>query len=50
MGLHISQDSPSSQMEAGSNTMRLNFTYPSIDEIEKGIKKLGEAIKQRLNK
>jgi 2-aminoadipate transaminase len=28
----------------GSNTMRLNFTYPSIDEVELGIKKLGEAI------
>jgi 2-aminoadipate transaminase len=35
---------------SGSNTMRLNFTYPSMDEIERGIKKLGEAIKQRLRK
>jgi 2-aminoadipate transaminase len=35
---------------SGSNTMRLNFTYPSMDEIEQGIKNLGEAINQRLNK
>jgi 2-aminoadipate transaminase len=35
---------------SGRNTMRLNFTYPSIDEIEQGIKKLGKVIKQRLKK
>jgi len=32
----------------GTNTMRLNFSYPSMDEIEEGIKRLGEAIKERL--
>jgi len=32
----------------GTNTMRLNFSYPSMDEIEEGIKRLGQAIKERL--
>jgi len=33
---------------SGKNTMRLNFSYPSIDEIEEGMKRLGQAIKERL--
>jgi 2-aminoadipate transaminase len=33
---------------SGTNTMRLNFSYPAIDEIEEGIKRLGQAIKERL--
>lgn len=32
----------------GTNTMRLNFSYPSMDEIEEGIKRLGQAIKEKL--
>lgn len=34
---------------SGRNTMRLNFTYPSADMIDEGIKRLGKAIKERLN-
>lgn len=34
--------------ESGTNTMRLNFSYPAMDEIEEGIKSLGQAIKERL--
>jgi len=34
--------------ESGTNTMRLNFSYPAMDEIEEGIKRLGQAIKERL--
>lgn len=30
---------------SGGNTMRLNFSFPSIEQIEKGIKQLAEAIK-----
>jgi 2-aminoadipate transaminase len=33
---------------SGTNTMRLNFSYPAMDEIEEGIKRLGKAIKERL--
>ena len=33
---------------SGKNTMRLNFSYPAMDEIEEGIKRLGQAIKERL--
>ena len=33
---------------SGRNTMRLNFTYPSIDLIEEGIERLGNVIKQRI--
>jgi 2-aminoadipate transaminase len=33
---------------SGTNTMRLNFSYPTMDEIEEGIKRLGHAIKERL--
>lgn len=32
------------------NTFRLNFSYPSEEEIEEGIKRLGEVIKGRLRK
>jgi len=31
---------------SGSNTMRLNYSFPSIEQIDKGIKQLGDAIKQ----
>jgi 2-aminoadipate transaminase len=34
--------------ESGTNTMRLNFSYPAMGEIEEGIKRLGQAIKERL--
>ena len=34
----------------GSNTMRLNFTNSSDEEIENGIKLLGETINQLKNK
>ena len=33
---------------SGGNTMRLNYSFPSIEQIEKGIKQLAEAIKQVL--
>ena len=33
---------------SGTNTMRLNFSYPSMDEIEEGIKRLAQAIKEKL--
>lgn len=33
---------------SGSNAMRLNYSFPSIDQIEEGIKLLAEAIKQYL--
>ncbi len=32
----------------GKNTMRLNFSYPSDEEIVEGIKRLGEVIKSRM--
>jgi 2-aminoadipate transaminase len=32
------------------NTMRLNFTYPSNEEIEEGIKRLADVIKKELEK
>lgn len=34
----------------GKNTMRLNFTYPSNEEIEEGIKRLADVIKKELEK
>lgn len=34
--------------EGGSNTMRLNFSYPSDEEIVEGIKRLGEVIESRI--
>ncbi|KON30631.1 aminotransferase [miscellaneous Crenarchaeota group-15 archaeon DG-45] len=33
---------------SGANTMRLNFTYPSMEQIDEGIERLGEAIEERL--
>lgn len=33
---------------SGGNTMRLNYSFPSIEQIEKGIKALAEAIKKVL--
>ncbi len=30
----------------GHNTMRLNFSYPSIDEIREGVKRIAESIKE----
>jgi len=33
---------------SGGNTMRLNFTYPSMEEIDEGVKRLGKAIEERL--
>lgn len=32
----------------GSNTLRLNYSFPSIDQIHEGIQRLGEAIRARL--
>jgi 2-aminoadipate transaminase len=31
---------------SGSNTMRLNYSFPSIEQIEKGIKQLAETVKK----
>ncbi|MCS7365752.1 MAG: PLP-dependent aminotransferase family protein [archaeon GB-1867-035] len=33
---------------SGTNTMRLNFTYPTVEQIDKGIQYLSEAIKEEL--
>ncbi|MBU2574313.1 MAG: PLP-dependent aminotransferase family protein [Elusimicrobia bacterium] len=33
---------------SGKNTMRLNFSYPTVAEIDEGIKRLASAIKKRL--
>jgi 2-aminoadipate transaminase len=33
---------------SGKNTMRLNFSYPTPDEIDEGIKRLATAVKKRL--
>jgi 2-aminoadipate transaminase len=30
----------------GHNTMRLNFSYPSVDEIREGVRRIGDAIKE----
>ncbi len=32
----------------GQNTMRLSFCYPSVEEIDEGIKRLGKVIKKRI--
>jgi len=32
----------------GKNTMRLNFSYPTPDEIEEGIKRLAKVIKKNM--
>ena len=34
----------------GKNTMRLSFCYPSIEDIEEGIKRLGKVIKSKIKK
>lgn len=31
---------------SGSNTMRLNYSFPSVEQIDQGIKQLAETIKQ----
>ncbi len=36
--------------EGGHNSMRLNFSYPSKEQIEEGIKRLSEVIKEYSNK
>ncbi len=33
---------------SGKNTMRLNFSYPTLDQIEEGIKRLSTAVKKRM--
>ncbi|MEM1859206.1 MAG: aminotransferase, partial [Metallosphaera sp.] len=33
---------------SGANTMRINFSFPSKEEIEKGIEILGNLIKSKL--
>ncbi|MCD6429025.1 MAG: hypothetical protein J7L12_05395, partial [Desulfurococcales archaeon] len=33
---------------SGWNTMRLNFSYPKLDEIEEGIRILSEIVKRKL--
>ncbi len=33
---------------SGKNTMRLNFSYPTFDEIDEGIKRLSKAVKKRM--
>ncbi|MCX7641939.1 MAG: PLP-dependent aminotransferase family protein, partial [Elusimicrobiales bacterium] len=35
---------------SGKNTMRLNFSYASFDEIEEGIKRLAKVVKKRMLK
>jgi 2-aminoadipate transaminase len=32
----------------GTNTMRLNFTYPSMEMIDEGIQRIGKVIKQKI--
>ena len=34
----------------GQNTMRLSFCYPSVEDIDEGIKRLGKVIKKRIKK
>lgn len=33
---------------SGKNTMRLNFSYPTPEDIDEGIKRLATAVKKRL--
>jgi len=35
---------------SGHNTMRLNFSYPSVEKIEEGIRRLAKVIKANLRK
>ncbi|MBA7620470.1 2-aminoadipate transaminase [subsurface metagenome] len=34
----------------GKNTMRLSFCYPSVEDIDEGIKRLGKVIKKKIKK
>ncbi|MEM1622868.1 MAG: PLP-dependent aminotransferase family protein [Sulfolobales archaeon] len=36
--------------ESGKNTMRLNFSYPSVDEIRTGVEILGKLVKKKVGK
>ena len=33
----------------GRNTMRLNYSYPTMEQIEEGIKRLGVVIKESMS-
>ena len=33
---------------SGKNTMRLNFSYPTPEDIDEGIKRLATAVKKRM--
>jgi len=33
---------------SGTNSMRLNFSYPTVDQIEEGIRRIGEMIRREL--
>ena len=33
---------------SGSNTMRLNYSYPSVEAIREGVKRLGELLREKL--
>jgi len=37
---------PENAKELGKNAMRLNFSYPTIEQIEEGIKRLSEVVKE----
>ncbi len=34
----------------GENTMRLNYSYPSIDQIREGVRRLGELLREELSR
>ena len=34
----------------GKNTMRLSFCYPSLEDIEEGVKRIGKVIKRKIKK
>lgn len=36
--------------ESGKNTMRLNFSYPSVEEIKTGVEILGRLVKRRMGR
>ena len=33
---------------SGGNTMRMNYSFPSVEQIEEGVKQLAQAIKEVL--
>jgi len=35
--------------ESGTNTMRLNFSYPSVSDIRKGVELLGTLVRRELS-